>query len=108
MHSAGPPAAVVVALKVVAPLKVVAVLKVVVVPKLAVALKVVVVALRAATDPGAGRRPARIGLHKLTLKVVQRGTCRLRIFCPSQIQFCRWGTRFSRSFVTEEWDTRRW
>jgi len=99
MHSAGPAAAVVVA-----PLKVVAVRKVVAV----VAALKVVVALLAATDPRAGRRPARIGLHKLTLKVVQRGTCRLRIFCPSQIQFCRWGTRFSRSFVTEEWDIRRW
>ncbi|MFI5224896.1 MAG: hypothetical protein ACHQX3_11760 [Nitrospirales bacterium] len=97
MHSAGPAAA-----------GVVVPLKVVVVPRLAVALKVVVVALRAATDPRAGRRPARLGLHKLTLKVAQRGTSRLRIFCPSQIQFCRWGTRCSPSFVMEEWAIRRW
>ena len=84
MHSAGA-AAVVVALKAVAPRKVVVRRKVVVHRKVVVALKVavvvvrkVVVALRAATDPGAGRRPERIGLHKSTLKVVRRGTCRLR------------------------------
>ena len=79
MHSAGAAADVVVALRAVAPRKVVVRRKVVVARKAVVVVVLkVVVALRAATDPGVGRRPERIGLHKSTLKVVRRGTCRLR------------------------------